>query len=165
MGILDYIRDKVTIRNIILAQAAKRKEVVYGAQSVNIQLPSQLRKETKDYDVLDSNSKEAADELASSLNKEYGKNETFTVSEAVHKGTFKVKDSKGNSIADYTHATKKPKSVGVLGVRYAGLDYQKRNIKRSLKDPKAEFRREKDTDSLRRIKEGTRKWLSAGWRK
>ena len=63
MGILDDNR----IRNAILNQAIKRREVIYGAQSVNIQLPEHLRKKTKDYDVLDSNSKEAADELAASL--------------------------------------------------------------------------------------------------
>jgi hypothetical protein len=165
MGMLDYYRDKNTIKNIILAQASRRKEVIYGAQSVNIQLPKDLNKETKDYDVLDFDSEGAANELATSLNKEYGKSDKFEVSEALHKGTFKVKDSKGETIADYTKTTKKPKSVGNLGVRYAGLDYQKRNIKKSLKNPQAEFRREKDTDTLRRIKAGTRKWMSAGWKK
>lgn len=156
MGFLEYYRDKVTIRNIILALAAKKKQVVYGAQSVNMQLPRQLNKETKDYDILTSKSKGAAEELASELNKEWG-SQKFVVTAATHPGTYKVRDTEGNDIADYTQITKKPKSVAVLGIRYAGLGYQKGKIKRALKDEASSFRWDKDRDTLRRIQEGTKK--------
>lgn len=164
MGMLDYYRDKNTIKNIILKLAAKDKQVVYGAQSVNIQLPEQYNKETKDYDILTANSKGAAENLAKELNKEYG-SDKFVVTPAIHKGTFKVKDIDGTPIADYTQTTNKPKSVGNLGIRYATLAYQKRNIRKSLKNPEAAFRKEKDLDALSRIRKGTRKWLSAGWKR
>lgn len=139
-------------RNIILSLAQKNRQVIYGGQSTNIQLPKHLRRDTSDYDILTKKPKFFAEKLASMLNKEY-RNNDFKVEEAFHKGTYKVKDSKGNTLVDYTYTTKKPKSKLVLGVRYADVNYSERKLKKILKDESSSFRHEKDLNTIKRIKE------------
>ena len=152
MNLLKTTKSKQDITNAILELASKRKQVIYGAQSTNIQLPRHLRSKTRDYDILTKKAEQSAKELVKKLNKEYG-NE-FKVVQAIHKKTFKVKDKKGKTIADYTQTTKKPKSKLILGVRYAELEYQKKKAKKILKDEASRFRHDKDIETLRRIKSG-----------
>lgn len=154
------IRDYETRRRIILNLVARRKQVVYGGQSVNHNLPPHLRKPTVDYDILTHQPKKAADELVLNLNKEYGK-EKYNVIEAQHKGTFKVKDIEtGENVADYTLRKKLPRVQNSFGVRYTTLKQQERDMNKSLKDENSLFRREKDTETLKRIKEGRKPiWL------
>lgn len=153
MNSLSYKRDQTTARGIILNLAKERKQVIYGAQSINRQLPSNLRKPTKDYDILTKQPKKSAEELALRLNKEYGK-EKFKVVPARYSKTFKVKDIDTNeTIADYTRTTKKPKSINEFGVNYAKVDYQEGKIKKILKDESSKFRHDKDFDTLQRIKQ------------
>lgn len=158
-NVLGYQRDAHTNRAIILNLAAKRNQVVYGAQSTNHNLPSHLRKDTIDYDILTKQPEKSANELVSKLNKEYGK-EKFKVIPAKHPGTFKVKDIDTNeTIADYTRTTKKPNSNNDLGVKYANLSYSEKKLKGMLKSEASSFRHDKDFDTLNRIKEGKKsKW-------
>lgn len=144
-------RDEQTIKNIILDIAQKRKQVVYGQQAINAQLPKHLKRKTKDYDIYTSKPKESADELVNRLNKEY-KRKRFKVTPAVHKGTYKVKSGR-KTVADYTLARKKPMSKKVLGIAYAKLKYQKVKLKKILKDKASEFRHKKDMKTLSKIKE------------
>lgn len=139
------------IRSKILDAVQKKGQVIYGGRAINKQLPMNLRKQTKDYDILTKKPKESAEELVRNLNKEFGKEE-FKVEQARHKKTFKVKKGK-ETIADYTSTTKKPKSKNVFGIKYANLEYQKKKLKKILKDESLKYRREKDLDTLNRIKQ------------
>jgi len=155
MALLGTTRTKQDIANAILDLASKKGQVVYGAQATNIHLPSHLKKKTKDYDILTKKPEKAAQELAKRLNKLYGNG--FKVEKAKYSKTFKVKDKFGKTIADYTATTKKPKTKLVLGVKYASKDYQKKKIKKILKDEASSFRWEKDVETLRRLRESERK--------
>lgn len=145
---------KQPIRNIILNLAVKRNQIVYGQQSVNEQLPSYLKRKTKDYDILTKNPKESAQELAELLNKQNG---NYKVVKAIYGRTWKVKNEQGETIADYTRPGRLPNTKNVLGVKYADLEYSKRKAQKILKKPEASYRWEKDRDLIDRIKKGGRK--------
>lgn len=149
--------DPQRIKNIVLDQAQKERQVIYGQQSVNIQLPSKFRRETKDFDILTKKPKQSAERLVKQLNKVYGAEE-FKVELAKHGKTFKVKSKEGKTIADYTLTTKKPKTKEHFGIRYANLPYQEKKLKKILKDEAYEFRHSKDRDTLEKIKGGKLKW-------
>jgi len=157
MQLIGTYRDEQDIKNVILNIAQKERQVVYGQQSVNIQLPLRLRRETKDFDILTKKPKQSAEKLVRKLNKIYGEGE-FKVEPAKYGKTFKVKSKEEKTIADYTLTTKKPKTKGVLGVRYANLNYQKKKLKKILKDEEYKFRHDKDIETLKSIKEGKLKW-------
>lgn len=142
------------IRATILELAKKKNQVIYGGQALNKQLPINLQKETKDFDIYTKKPKKSAEELAKILKQKTG--EEFTVQPAKYGKTFKVKKGK-ETIADYTLTTKKPKSKNEFGVKYADLKYQKNKIKKILKNPEAEYRWSKDSDTLNRIKKGEMK--------
>lgn len=147
-----------TIRSNVLDIAQKKGQVVYGGQAINKQLPINLKKKTKDYDIYTKQPKKSAEELTRKLNKSFGKEE-FKVEQAKYPKTFKVKRGK-ETIVDYTGTTKKPHSKKEFGVKYAKLKYQKGKLKRILKNKELEYRHEKDTDTLKRIKQSEmRKFL------
>lgn len=142
--------EEYSIRKNIFEIAQKRKQVVYGARALNKQLPTNLRKKTKDYDIYTAKPKESAEELVRRLKRDI-KGGRFKVEQAKYPKTFKVKRGK-RTIADYTATTKKPKSKNFFGVKYAQIEYQKRKAKRALKDKSSEYRWKKDVDALERIK-------------
>jgi len=156
MELLKY-KDSQDVKNVILDMAQKKRQVVYGQQSVNVQLPQRFRRETKDFDILTKKPKQSAEELAKKLNKVYGEGE-FKVEPAKYGKTFKVKSKEGKTVADYTLTTKKPKSKEVWGVRYAELPYQEKKLKKILKDEASSFRHDKDRDTLEKIRGGIKKW-------
>lgn len=141
-------------KNIILDLASKQRQVVYGQQSINQQLPVHLRRETEDFDILAVHPKKSAYELAEKLNKRFGEG-NFTVERAKYNKTWKVKSKDGKTVADYTKVLgRKPKSKLILGVHYADTDYSKRKINKILKDESSSYRHDKDRDTLNRLKEG-----------
>jgi len=147
--------ERPTPREIILNSIARNRQVIYGQQATNFQIPSNLRKETKDFDILTRKPKESAENLTKELNKYYPNR--YKISPAKHKKTFHVKDlTTKETIADYTGTTKKPKSYNELGVRYVDLSYSKKKLKQSIKNPNSSFRHEKDKDTLARIKKSKR---------
>jgi hypothetical protein len=156
MELLKY-KDSQDVKNVILDMAQKKRQVIYGQQSVNVQLPPRFRRETKDFDILTKKPKQSAEELVKKLNKEYGEGE-FKVEPAKYGKTFKVKSKEGKTVADYTSTTKKPKSKEVWGVRYANLPYQEKKLKKILKDEASSFRHDKDRDTLEKIRGGKMKW-------
>lgn len=150
--------EEYAIRKNIFELAQKRNQVIYGARAINKQLPPNLRKSTTDYDVLTKKPRESAEELVRRLKKDI-QSGRFKVVQAKYPKTFKVKRGK-RTIVDYTSTTKKPKSKNVFGIKYANLDYQKKKIKRILKDTSSSYRHEKDLDTLNRIKQSEmRKFL------
>ena len=150
-------QDKQDVNNVIMELAQRDRQVIYGQQSVNAQIPSKFRRETKDYDVLTKRPKQSAEKLAEKLNKRFNTDE-FKVVPAKYGKTFKVKDKTGKTVADYTSTTKKPKTKEVWGVKYADLSYQQKKLKRILKDEEYKFRHDKDRDTLKQIREGKKRW-------
>jgi hypothetical protein len=147
--VLDNGNDQI-VRETVLDKAQKEKQIIYGARAINRQVSVPQRSKTKDYDILTKRPSKSAKELVSELNRKLGREE-FKVEPALHKGTFKVKDSKGETIVDYTQLDKMPKTKKSWGNSYYDIDSIKQNIKKRLKGNKAEFRKEKDTDALNRI--------------
>jgi hypothetical protein len=150
-------KDEQNIRGVILNLAQKERQIIYGQQSVNVQLPPKFRRQTKDFDILTKKPKKMAEELVRQLNKEYGEGE-FKVEPAKYGKTFKVKSKAGKTIADYTLTTKKPKSKEIWGIKYAELPYQEKKLKKILKDEASKFRYDKDVETLQKIKAGKIKW-------
>lgn len=141
--------DDIQIRNIILNQAGKDKQIIHGTRAYNMQSPPSLARETKDYDILTKKPEESANKLADRLNKL--KYKDVSVSKGLHEGTYKVKIDK-QTIADYTELKKRPKTKDYWGVKIKSLGSIKGDAQRLVKDPATEFRRAKDLDTLDRIK-------------
>jgi hypothetical protein len=146
---LETNRDFI-IRDAVLNKASKDKQIIYGARAINSQVPTHLKKKTTDYDILTKKPKKSAKDLAKELNIRVGRNE-YKVVNALHKGTFKVKDSKENTIVDYTQIKRTPKVKKSFGNSYKKLSSIKTHIKKSLRKPENDFRKEKDLDALSRI--------------
>ena len=150
MSLLGTTRTNQDVVNAILNMAQKERQIVHGARATNVQLPPHLRRQTKDYDVYTKNPESAANRLAEKLNKQFGNG--FKVVAGAHKGTFKVKDKSGETVVDYTQVTKRPSSKVVLGVQYASKGYAKRKIQGLIRDESKAFRREKDIETLAKLK-------------
>ena len=143
--------DEQIIRETVLNKAQKDNQIIYGARAINKQLPTYLEKQTKDYDILTNKPSRSARELVIELNRRVGREE-FKSEKAIHKGTFKVKDSKGETIVDYTQLKGTPKTKKSWGNRFEDIKSIKKNIVKRINDPDKLFRKEKDEDSLSRIK-------------
>lgn len=147
------------MQQIILKLAKQRKQIVYGARSIEAQA-GLFSRSTKDYDIFDKNPKRSAQILQKILDKQAGFDHYY-MKEAEHKGTWKVK-SKGNdgkqnteddeSVADYTKPDKKVPYVVYKGVRYRILKQELQRKVATTKDPEFKFRHAKDQDDINRIK-------------
>ena len=73
MTLLGYTPTNQDVINAIRNMAQRKKQIIHGARSVNIQLPKTLRRKTKDYDVYTKKPEQSARELAEQLNKKFGK--------------------------------------------------------------------------------------------
>ena len=126
-------------------------EVVYGAQSVNVRMPSYLRRFSEDWDIYSHNPEETAKELETLLDKTFG-GDFFEVRPARHEGTFKVvsKVTK-KGIADITLPSRTITYQTVDDVNYATLEEQVTDIRKVLADPKYRFRWNRDKETLQRI--------------
>ena len=143
----------------ILGVAKKRKQVVYGARSIQAQ-NNLFARNTQDWDVFDTNPKKVAQLVEKMLDKQM-KGNYFYSEEAMHKGTWKVKGIgmdkiKGTkddeSIADYSKLEKGTPYVIKNGVRFRKLREEINAKKKSVADPEFEFRHKKDQDDLNRVK-------------
>lgn len=151
------------MKQIILKLAKQRKQVIYGARSIEAQA-GLFSRSTTDWDILDKNPKASAKILHKILDKKVGFNHYY-VKPAKHKGTWKVKGA-GNdgqqgteddeSIADYsgkfTGLPTKVKTVLINGVKYRHLKYELQRKIAVTKDPEYAFRKAKDQDDINRIK-------------
>jgi hypothetical protein len=151
-----FYRNKKRIDNAVLKEIKKRKLILFGARSLNRQLPAFLRKETKDYDVIVTkrNPKTVAKELEKKLDKKFRGN-LFVVEKGKAEGVYKVKQVLGKEgIIDVVRVKEKVPFVKRKGVRVSTLDYEKSKIKESLANPKAKFRHDKDRERRGRIRIG-----------
>ena len=143
-------KNDMVINDVILSSAQKKSQVIYGARAYNIQSPDHLKKKTTDYDILTLHPKKAAHETAEKLRQRLGKK--VEVVKGSHKGTYRVKLD-NEVVVDYTQLKRKQKTKKSWGIHVRTLKSIKRNAQRLVKNPKTEFRREKDMDTLQRIQE------------
>lgn len=153
-GKVSWLQDK-----IILNHTKKSGNIVYGAQSMKVQLGIFSRK-TVDYDIYSKQPKKSAVQVTNQLNRVARSNDYYNVPSRFHKGTYKVyyvgvdgvpytKDDRG--VVDYTELKKGVKFVIINGVKYSVVDNTVRDKLKSLSDKKYEFRHEKDRADLERI--------------
>lgn len=147
--LLDDKKDLI-INEIIINKATREKQVIHGARAYNMQSPTYLRKKTYDYDILTTKPKKSAQDIAKELSRRIGKK--FIIEKGKHKGTYKVKLN-GETIVDYTQLKKKPKTKSIWGIESRDIRSIKTNAQRLLKRNDTGFRRDKDLDTLNRIKE------------
>ena len=143
-------KNDMVINDVILSSAQKKSQVIYGARAYNIQSPDHLKKKTTDYDILTCNPKKAAQETAEKLRQRLGKK--VEVVKGSHKGTYRVKLD-NEVVVDYTQLKRKQKTKNSWGIKVRTLKSIKRNAQRLVKNPKTEYRRTKDLDTLQRIQE------------
>lgn len=143
-------KNDLVINEVVLDKAQKDNQVVYGARAFNSQSPSHLKKKTYDYDVLTDKPKSSAKEVAEILRRRLGK-ETKVI-KGRHRGTYRV-TLEGEPVVDYTQMKFKPKTKKILGNEYRDLKSIKRNARRLSNKQGLEYRREKDLDTISRIKE------------
>jgi hypothetical protein len=164
-GELNFLFNQWRIPNIILREARKKKQIVYGARAMNIQVPMFFNRPTFDYDVFTKKPKQTAHQMQLLLDKEIsGGRDEFYSKRAKHEGTHKVmhkgKDGRKGTkddfnIVDYTRMPRTKVPVRIYyGVRYRSLPSMVRHRKKILKDPESKYRHEKDKEDIERIRYG-----------
>lgn len=143
-------KNELAIREVVLDTAQKKGQILFGARAFNVQSPQNLRKKTTDYDILTKKPKKAAHETAETLRRRL--REKVDVVKGRHKGTYRVKVG-GEFIVDYSQLKSTPKTKNIFGTKVKSIKSIKRSTQKLVKKPGAEFRREKDMDTLSRIKE------------
>jgi hypothetical protein len=157
---LKYYQNKELAKALILQDAMEDGHIIHGAQAVNAQLPVHLQKHTEDFDIYAKGSEKQAKQMEKKLDKAYD-GDYFRVEKGRHKGTHKVKSNVTNkTVADYTSQGKKPKSITIMGNKFATLSAMKGKIRKTLRDEKQAFRWDKDREVLQRIQlnEGALDW-------
>jgi len=147
------------INKVILNVAKQRKQIIYGARSIEAQA-GLLSRDTKDWDAFDSNPKKASKVLQKKLDKLVGFDHYYS-KPAMHKGTWKVRN-RGNDglkgteddedVADYSKPTEKVAFVTKKGIRYRILKTELKKKISTVADPEFEFRHKKDKDDINRIR-------------
>ena len=148
-----YKKGDKPIERVVLQEVRQDPNLVlYGARSVNMQLPKHLQTHTEDFDIVtDSKARSEAVEIEQALDKRYGGN-YFKVEEAKHKGTYKVVSIvTGRTIADVTLDKSHIPYKVISGVKVATLDHQVGKIRESLSTTDNQFRHKKDLETLQRI--------------
>lgn len=143
-------QDDLIIRQVVLDMAQRKDQIVHGTRALNKQIPTHLKRKTEDYDIFTDNPRKSARELVRTLKRRLGNN--FKVVKGRNPGTFKVKRG-DKTVADYTQVRGKIRSKKILGIKYKDLGTIKRGTQKLVKKKGAEFRREKDIDTLSRIKQ------------
>jgi len=164
-GLFNFITNEFKIPNIILGSARKNNQIIYGRRAMNAQLPGFLRATTYDFDIYANKPRRTAHRMQKRLDEEIGGgSDIFYSKPAQHKGTHRVMHigfdaRKGTqddfAIADYTAKKqaydRKIKIIKRGGIMYEGVSTIARRKKQILRDPKSEYRHEKDQGDLRRI--------------
>ena len=142
-------KNELVVNEVVLSKAQKDNQIIHGSRAYNAQSPQHLRKSTTDWDILTKKPKKAAEEVAKTLKRRLGKD--VNVVKGSHKGTYRVKIGK-EVIADYTQIKTAPKTNKSWGNQYRSIKSIKRNATRLSNNPKLDYRKAKDLDTLSRIK-------------
>jgi len=143
----------------LLAKARKRKDIIYGGQSIKAQIGIFARP-TSDFDIFTKQPKKAAMNTEKDFDRIVGFDYFYT-KPAKHPGTWKVKGRgvdlrKGTrddeETVDYSkYPRPKPKVIMINGVQYRKLSQEKKAKYKAIRDPKYKFRKAKDTEDVNRI--------------
>ena len=146
-----YHKNRRKIPNIIKSRIDNH-EIVYGARALNKRFPSYLDKYTEDYDIYTPHPKRDARETERALDRKFG-GDFFRIEPATHPNTYRVKShTDGSVVADYTKPEEKIPYDTIGGIKYVKLGFVKKHIYKTLQDPKASYRHNRDRDALNRIK-------------
>lgn len=143
-------KNDLIINEVVLNKAEQENQIIHGARAYNYQSPDYLKKKTYDYDIFTKKPKKVAQDVAKILSRRL--NREVNVVKGAHKGTYKVKLGK-ETIVDYTQLKSKPKIKKIWGTEVKSIQSIKRNASRLIKRKDTEFRRQKDLDTLNRIRE------------
>jgi len=160
LKVLPYNYKYSKLRHVELEQFRKRKNIIYGAQSIKKQLGIRGRP-TYDYDIFSNKPKDDAYAIERKLDSLIPNTDIFYVKPALHKGTYKImfkgtdlikgtKDDMG--IIDLTKPEGKIKYIEIERNYYRILQDELKAKLKSLKDPTQKFRWKKDRDDAIRIK-------------
>jgi len=145
-------------KKLILKQARKNKEVVYGSQSIKKHIGFHAR-QPNDFDIMAKNPRASAKQIERKLDRK-ARSDDYYVKPSKHEGTFKVKHKgwdgeKGTKddleIADYSKM-RNIQTQKIDGVRYANLSETIKDKTRSLKNKDFKHRHSKDREDLERIR-------------
>lgn len=152
-----FNRNKNVVNRFVRGFLSKnRVGIVHGRRATNVQLPIALRRKTKDWDVFVKNPLKRALQLERNLDRRFRGN-FFRVQKGMGSPGIKVFKVKSNvddsSVVDFANFNRVVPSVPLRGVRFATLVDQKKRAELVLREKTAPFRKEKDLDLLRRIKQ------------
>lgn len=142
---------KKSIIGKIIIKVMDKRETIYGARALNARLPNYLDRHTKDFDIYTPTPYRDARETENALDKAFG-GDFFFVTEAEHRGTWKVKaHATGETYADYTKEPKELKRENLHGLFYPTMGFIEKGLRKTLHDPMATHRHQKDKDALNRL--------------
>ncbi len=149
----NFYKNKFIIEQKILNQVRNNESIIHGQRAFNFFMPSHLDRHTEDYDVFSKNPKKSAKQLEKALEKALNGN-FFDIKKGRFKDTYKVVSKVSNkSVADFTKPSKKiPIKKSFDNIKYATIKFQEKKLKKLVKDPAKKFRRDKDKESLKKIK-------------
>lgn len=146
--------NQAVVRRTILSSLQRKGGVVHGGKAQNAQLPRNLERPTKDYDIFVKRPNKRARALEQKLDKLFrgnffrvkkGSSKEIPVSKVISNVT-------NESIVDFARPSRKVETKVVSGVRVATLRDQKQQALRNLQKKDTQFRRPKDLDLLKRIR-------------
>jgi len=147
-----FFKNQEKVGKVIINHVKKKGLILFGQKATNRQLPEDLRKDTQDYDIFSATPKKSAKRIERKLDKKF-EGDFFIVREAIHGGTYKVISKIGDKgVADIGKPDRKVPTVTRKGVKLATLEFQKKQIKKSLADPDSKFRHPKDKEVRSRIR-------------
>ena len=118
---------------------------------MNKRFPNFLDRHTEDFDIYSTHPKKDARQAERRLDRAFG-GDYFYVKAAMHPGTWKVvAHANETGYADYTKPDKRVPFDRIGGKKYVKLGHVKSHIRKTLRDPEAKYRWEKDRDALNRI--------------
>lgn len=135
----------------IVKKFIRKDHILYGGKAINQQVMPGLRTVSKDFDIFSNTPKEDAKALERELDRQAGA-DVFSVEKAKFPRTTKVKDLRGETVADFTEMPSKIKIKNILGNNMQTIDSMMPQIRTTIRNPKNAHRRAKDSDNLNRIK-------------
>ncbi len=134
----------------IVKKFLREDHITYGGRAINKQVMPGLKTASKDFDVFSKTPKEDAKALERELDRQAGA-DIFKVEKAKFPRTTKVKDLRGETVADFTQMPPRIKSKNILGRNVETIDSMIPKIRKTLRSPSNAYRKEKDLDNLNRI--------------
>lgn len=134
----------------IVKSFIRKDHILYGGKAINEQVMPGLRTASKDFDIFSKTPKQDAKALERELDRQAGA-DIFKVEKAKFPRTTKVKDLRGETVADFTEMPDKIKTKNILGRNVETIDSMVPKIKKTIRNPRNAHRRPKDSDNLNRI--------------